>query len=360
MKAIQVHQFMELPSSLQGAGDDANYESSLSMNDDVPKPASLKKHQMLVRVFACSLSPGDVIMVQGSMILMHQPFPFIPGMDICGEIVDSNNSKDFKNGDIIVASNGMLPVGGMAEFMVINESEAVILPPGVSKEHGASSSSAITAHNAVMDYVKEGDRVLILGGSGGVGSAAIQIAKVHAKASFVATTSTQQDMCTDLGADRVINYKNEDWWTIEEFQRDNNKFDVIIDCAGGGNFYGRAEKVVKTGKQGGTFVAVTAIDEAYPDCGTVWKLMKFFGTMMTRVLYTKLTTSTLPKYSLLMPHDEVKARKKVLEWMEQGTLKIKLDGDCSLPFTAEGVRQAFIKVGSHHAHGKVVVTIAKE
>jgi NADPH:quinone reductase-like Zn-dependent oxidoreductase len=356
MKAIQVHKFMALPSSLQGS--DGNYDSFLSMKDDVPKPSPLKKHQMLVRVFACSLSPGDVIMVQGNMILMHQPFPFIPGMDICGEVVNSNDSKTFKNGDIIVASNGMLPVGGMAEFMVINESEAVILPQGVSKEHGASSSSAVTAHNAVIEHVKEGDRVLILGGSGGVGSAAIQIAKVHAKASFVATTSTQEVMCKDLGADRVINYKNEDWWTIEEFQHE--MFDVIIDCAGGGNFYGRAEKVLKTGTQGGTFVAVTAIDEAYPDCGTVWKLMKFFGTMMTRVVYTKLTTRTLPKYSLLMPHDEVKARKKVLEWMAQGTLKIKLDGDGSLPFTAEGVRQAFIKIGSHHAHGKVVVTIAKE
>ncbi len=297
-------------------------------------------------------------MVQGNMILMHQPFPFIPGMDICGEIVDSDDSKNFKNGDIIVASNGMLPIGGMAEFMVIHESEAVILPQGVSKEHGASSSSAITAHNAVMEHVQEGDRVLILGGSGGVGSAAIQIAKLHAKASFVATTSTQEVMCKDLGADRVINYKNDDWWTIEEFQHE--MFDVIIDCAGGGNFYGRAEKVLKNGKQGGTFVAVTAIDEAYPDCGTVWKLMKFFGTMMMRVVSTKLTTRTLPKYSLLMPHDEVKTRKKVLEWMAQGTLKIKLDGDCSLPFTAEGVRQAFIKVGSHHAHGKVVVTIATE
>jgi len=354
MKAIQVHQFMELPSSLQ---QEDGVDAFLSMCDDVPKP-SLKKQQMLVRVFACSLSPGDVIMVQGSMILMHQPFPFIPGMDICGEIVDDNGSTNFKNGDIVVASNGMSPVGGMAEFMAINESEAVILPPGVSKEHGAASSSAITSHNAVMENVKEGDRVLILGGSGGVGSAAIQIAKKHAKASFVATTSTQEDMCKDLGADRVINYKTTDWWTIEEFQRE--RFDVIIDCAGGRNFYGRAEKVLKTGKQGGTFVAVTAIDEAYPDCGTYWKLMKFFGTMISRVVYTKLTTRTLPNYALLMPHDEVKARKKVLEWMEQGTLKIKFDGNSSLPFTAEGVRQAFIKVGSHHAHGKVVVTIARE
>ena len=85
----------------------------------------------------------------------------------------------------MVASNGLNPIGGMAEYMVIDEGEAAILPPCVSKEQGASSSSAVTARNAVMDHVKEGDRVLILGGSGGVGSAAIQIAKTHAKASFV-------------------------------------------------------------------------------------------------------------------------------------------------------------------------------
>ena len=57
--------------------------------------------------------------------------------------------------------------------------------------------------------------------------------------------------------------------------------------------------------------------------------------------------------------DPFPGRKEVLEWMEQGSLKIKLDGDGPLPFTADGVRQAFIKVGSHHAHGKVVVTIAE-
>ena len=255
MKAIQVHQFMDLPSSLQ---EDGKVDALLSINGDVPKPTSLKKNQMLVRVLACSLSPGDVIMVQGNMIFMHQPFPFIPGMDICGEVVDSNGSANFKNDDVVVASNGLSPVGGMAEFMAIDMGEAAILPHGVSREQGASSSSAVTARNAVMDYVKAGDRVLILGGSGGVGSAAIQIAKTHAKASFVAVTSTQLDLCEELGADRVINYNDVDWWTVEEYQR--KKFDVVIDTVGGGNFYGRAEKVLKTGKEGGTFVAVTGDD----------------------------------------------------------------------------------------------------
>ena len=294
------------------------------------------------------------MMVQGNAIFMHQPFPFIPGMDICGQIVDSNGSSNFKNEDVVVASNGMSPIGGMAEFMVINEGEAVILPQGVSKEQGAASSSAVTSYNAIMDHVKAGDRVLILGGSGGVGSAAIQIAKTHANASLVVATSTQIGMCKELGADQVINYNDVDWWMVEEFQK--TKFDVIIDTVGGGNYYGRAEKVLKTGRRGGTFVAVTG-DDPQPDCRTVWKVLKFFYSMLATVIYTKLHTLTLPKYVPLMPYNEAKSRKAVLDWMEKGSLTIKFDTD-PLPFTVAGIRQAFIKVGSHHAHGKVVVNIA--
>merc|ERR1712071_599777 len=143
------------------------------------------------------------------------------------------------------------------------------------------------------DYAKEGDRVLILGGSGGVGSSAIQIAKKHKKASFVAATSTQAKLCTELGADRVIDYRKEDWWAIEEYRKE--KFDVIIDTVGGGNYYGRAEEVLKTGKKGGTFVAVTG-DDPQPDCRTYGKLLKFFSKMLGRAIYTKLKPSTLPKY----------------------------------------------------------------
>lgn len=357
MKAIQVHQFMDLPSSLVNVEDAKPLDAIMSMNEAVPKPTSLKKKTMLVKVLACSLSPGDVIMVQGNMLFMHQPFPFVPGMDICGIVEDNNESTQFAIGDVIVASNGMTPVGGMAEYMAIPEGQAVILPTGVSVDHGASSSSAITARNAVMDYVKEGDRVLILGGAGGVGSAAIQIAKQHAKASLIATTSTQVDLCKELGADIIIDYREQDWWSIEKFHE--TKFDVIIDTVGGGNYYGRAEKVLKTGKQGGSFVAVTG-DDPQPDCRTVRKIVKFFSSMLGRSIYTKMKTSTLPKHVLLMPYDEMSGRKEVLEWMKEGTLKIKLDGDKPLPFTADGVREAFVKIGGHHAHGKVCVRISEQ
>ena len=344
MKAIQVHQFVSDFSALEGKDD------ILSMSTDVPKP-SLKKKQVLIRVLACSISPGDVIMVHGNLIFMHESFPFIPGMDVCGVIVDANGSKKFNVGDVVVADNGMVPIGGMAEFMAVSEDEAVLKPPKLSIEECAASTSAITARNAVMDHVNVGDRVLILNGSGGVGSAAIQIAKKHAKASFVATTSSQIDFCKQLGADQVINYRLENWWEIPY----DKKFDVIIDCAGGGNFYGRAEKVLKTGKQGGKFVAVTG-DDTRPDCRTVWKAIKFFAAMPWRSIYTRLLkSSTLPRYILMMPYDFPQGRKQVLTWMEEGTLSIPLDN--KYEFSAESVRAAFTKVASGHAHGKVVVSM---
>jgi len=154
----------------------------------------------------------------------------------------------------------------------------------------------------------------------------------------------------------VINYQSQNWWEVDKFQED--KFDIIIDTVGGGNFYERAEKVLKTCKQGGSFVAVTG-DNPKPDCNTSWKLIKFFAKMGWQVLYPKLKTTTLPKYVLVVPHGETLGRKEVLDWMQEGSLTIKIDGNSPLPFTAEGVCQAFSKVGSGHAHGKVVVKIAE-
>lgn len=363
MKAIQVHEFIPDVSNIT--------ESQMTLSDDVSMPVP-QKHQMLIRVLACSLSPGDVIMAHGNLIFLHPAsFPFVPGMDVCGIVHDTNGHDDakFQKGDVIVAANGVSPVGGMAEYMAIDAAEAVRKPPTVQNiSQAAASSSAITALNAVMEHVQKGDRVLILGGSGGVGSAAIQIAKRHAGASFVATTSTREAFCKELGADRVINYRTENWWEVKEFSvSSSNKFDKIIDCVGGGNFYGRAEKVLKVGKEGGAFIAVTG-DDTKPDCRTVWKAIKFFAAMPWRPLYTSLRPRRFPKYVMIMPHDFAQGRAKVLEWMSKGELIIPLDGGekeedastpgaAAYPFTAKGVRDAFSKVASGHAHGKVVVSI---
>jgi len=346
MKAIQVNQFVSDFSKMD--------DSHMSLNTAVAKP-TLKKDEVLIKVSACSISPGDVIMVHGNLIFLHEAFPFVPGMDISGTVEDPNGHEDeFTKGDVVVAANGMSPVGGLAEYMAVSVAEVKHKPDSVNPLQAAASSSAITARNAVLDHVQKGDRVLILGGSGGVGSAAIQLAKSSmVQASFVATTSSQEDFCKKLGADMVINYHKSNWWEMmEEF--DNQKFDKIIDCVGGGNFYGKATQVLKPGKQGGEFIAVTG-DDTKPDCRTVWKAIKFFANLPWRPLYTRMQGRKLPHFTMLMPYDAPNGRSQVLEWMDQGKLSIPLEP--SYEFTSQGVRDAFTKVASGHAHGKVVISM---
>lgn len=116
-----------------------------------------------------------------------------------------------------------------------------------------------------------------------------------------------------MGVDRVINYRTQDWWKVPEFQQ--NKFDVIIDTVGGGNFDGCADQVCKTGKQGGIFVVVTG-DGNRPDRSTMWKFFRFLGKIMKQIIYTKFTTGRLPKYILLFPYDENNGRKDALEGVQ--------------------------------------------
>eukprot|EP00957_Ditylum_brightwellii_P002492 190824-Ditylum_brightwellii.AAC.1 len=115
MKAILVHDFVSDYESLEKT-------MTLSSEVEVPQP---KKDQILIRTMACSISPGDIIMVQGNLIFLHpEKFPFVPGMDVCGVVENPNGHTGFQKGDIVVASNGVSPVGGMAEYMAVSAFEA--------------------------------------------------------------------------------------------------------------------------------------------------------------------------------------------------------------------------------------------
>ena len=160
-------------------------KEKIQFSQDATPIPTLQGDEMLIQVLACSLSPGDIIMLGGNAIFLHpKSFPFVPGMDVCGKILNPNGSTDFQINDVVVAANGISPQGGLAQYMAIKKSEAVHKPDNVNILEAAASSSAITARNAVLDHVKEGDRVLILGGSGGVGSAAIALPPLPHKRTF--------------------------------------------------------------------------------------------------------------------------------------------------------------------------------
>ena len=204
-----------------------------------------------------SLSPGDWRMLSGQTDLIKKPksWPYVPGHDICGVIVDvdpeleekfasSNRSEptseqkeaptaaSFKKGDKVVGTWDLFGMGGIAEYCLVNYRFAALLPENLSFVEGAAlANSASHALGGVKNSnIKENSRVLVLGGSGAVGTCLIQLARLYG-ASYIAATSTHLDLLQELGVDRPIDYKNEKWWEIQEFI--DEPFDVIFDCAEG-------------------------------------------------------------------------------------------------------------------------------
>jgi NADPH:quinone reductase-like Zn-dependent oxidoreductase len=237
MKAIVVHAY--------GGPEVLNYE-------DVPRPEP-KENQMLVRVIAAAVNPVDGMIRSGEFAnYLHTTLPLVPGYDIAG-IVEKTGAKitKFKAGDSVYAYIGLKDGGGYAEFALATEDEASPKPKSLTFEQAAAVPLvAMTAWQALIDTAKlsAGQTVLIHGGSGGVGSLAIQIAKARG-AKVLATASTaNQDLLKQLGADVAIDY------TKTKFEEVAKDVDVVLDSVGKDTLV-RSYGVVK---KGGFIVSLVA------------------------------------------------------------------------------------------------------
>lgn len=215
MKAVAMHSF--------GGPEVLKYE-------DVPRPEP-KEDQILIRVVAASLNPVDAAVRQGYVKpLTGEKFPLITGYDVAG-VVEKAGAKvtKFKVGDAVYAFLSLKNGGGYAEYAVATEEEARLKAAGISFEQAAAVPLAgETAWQALIDTAKlqAGQTVLIHGGSGGVGSFAIQIAKATG-AKVIATASTaNQDLLKQLGADQAIDY------TAAKFEDIVKDVDVVLDAVG--------------------------------------------------------------------------------------------------------------------------------
>ncbi len=237
MKAIVIHEY--------GAPEVLKYE-------DVPRPEP-KENQILVRVIAAGVNPVDG-MIRSGMFAKYEKdvFPMIPGADIAG-VVEKAGSKitKFKAGDPVYAYVSLKNGGGYAEYAVATESKASPKPKLLTYvEAAAVPVVALTAWQALIDTAKlgAGQTVLIHGGSGGVGSFAIQIAKARG-AKVIATASTaNQDLLKQLGADVAIDY------TKTKFENVARDVDVVLDSVGKDTL-ARSYGVVK---KGGFIVSLVA------------------------------------------------------------------------------------------------------
>jgi NADPH:quinone reductase-like Zn-dependent oxidoreductase len=284
----------------------------------------LQDGAVLIKVHAASLNPIDNILRAGYLRQMLElSFPHVKGYDVSGTVVEvGKNVQGVKIGDEVFARPNQEDAGAIAEFARIQENELAIKPANISHEEAASVPLAgLTAWQALVTKgnIKEGDKVLIHAGSGGVGTLAIQIAK-HFGA-FVATTTSAKnvELVKDLGADLVIDY------TSQAFEGEVSNYDLVFDTIGGETL-SRSFEVLK---KGGTVVSVKDQDkeglaEKY-GVGFEWFFMWPDGEMLT----------------------------ELGRLISEGTIKTVIDST----YPMDQAAAAFDRLATGRAKGKIVVSV---
>lgn len=206
------------------------------------EPPKIKPDQLLVKVRASCVNPVDWKIRKGMLkFITGNQFPIILGFDLSGDVVEVGSQVTrFKVGDAIYGNVG-LPGGGYAEFAAVPEKSVAPKPTNMSYEEAAAVPvAALTALQSLRDlgHIQLGQSVLVNGGSGGVGTFAVQIAKALG-ATVTATCSTKNiDVIKSLGADRVIDYKQQD------FTQESAQYDIILDAVAKQSFF-NCQKVLK-------------------------------------------------------------------------------------------------------------------
>ena len=198
---------------------------------EVEKPA-IKPDQMLVKVFASSVNPIEWKMRKGMLkILTGNNFPITLGFDVSGEVVEIGEQVTrFKPGDLIYARMDQLTGGAYAEYAAVAEKAAALKPTTMTHEEAAAVPLAgMTALQALRDEgeFEAGQKVLINGASGGVGTYALQIARVLGASQITGVCGGKNaDLVKSLGADSVIDYSQQD------FTKGAVKYDIVFDVVG--------------------------------------------------------------------------------------------------------------------------------
>jgi NADPH:quinone reductase-like Zn-dependent oxidoreductase len=291
---------------------------------DVEKPKPTD-NEVLVQIIAVSVNAMDYRSMSMGMIPKNRIF----GADIAGRVESlGNNIHQFKSGDEVIGDLSDHGSGGFAEYAVAPEKALTLKPANISFEEAAALPvAATTALRALRDKgnIQQGQKVLIVGSSGGVGTFAVQLAKYYGAIVTAVCSSRNVEQSLSIGADKVIDY------TIEDFSKSNDSYDLIL--AVNGNH--RLSVYKRMLNPQGIYVMVG---------GALSQIIRsiVFGRFMS-IGSRKMHTLT------------VKSSQKDLEFLAKlagdGKIKSLIESRYSLDKTAEAMRY----VNEGHARGKVVI-----
>lgn len=326
MKALQIVKYGEI-------------KDSLAFNE-VNKP-TVQANDVLIEVKAAAINPIDKSIILGNLQgMLPIPLPSTSAYDVSGIVVETGNEvSNFEIGDLVYSRVPQEQMGTLAEFVAVT-SDAVSKKPGnISFEEAASLPLAGLTALQSLEYagIKENDKVLIHAGSGGVGSFAIQCAKAKGAYVYTTTSTSNVQWVKELGADRVIDYKTEDYKSIAK------DVDIVFDTLGK-NYSLESFEVVK---QGGIVVSVVGpLDEASA---------KMFG-MADYKLPEELANASSEKnaeYKFIFMHPNGAHLNEIKSMIEDEKIKPIIDKVYSF---SEGV-DAFTHLASGRAKGKIVIKI---
>ena len=320
----------------------------------IATPPLPNKNQLVMKVEAVSLSPSDYRILTGACDLLKKPssFPYVPGGDVSGIVHLTHESEmDFQPGDRVFATWDSLGFGGLAEYYLVDRQYVYKIPEGVGfLEAAGMADSPVNALLAVEDaQIGQGDRVLVLGGSGAVGTGVLQLAR-RKGASYIATTTTDETLAKHLGADKVIDYTKDKWYEVDL----GGKMDVIIDMAEGRTAWENCPKVLKGRSEGGRFVA-GVVNDWHIEIRRISDFVSWGWGPLSRWLRS-LVDWRLPKYTMLFPAPRGNSMERFLEIRKSG-FEVVLDPRGPWEFSSEGVTDAFEVMIARKGHGKVVIAV---
>ncbi|SCM96004.1 Uncharacterized protein BWINRASL_03227 [Bacillus mycoides] len=314
---------------------------------EVPTP-EINEYEVLAEIHAASINPIDFKIRDGKVkMLLKYEMPLILGNDFSGVIVKVGAKVTrFKVGDEIYARPRKDKIGTFAEYIAIHEDDIALKPKNLSFEEAASIPLVgLTSYQALHDIMQlqQGQKILIHAGSGGVGTFAIQLAKIMG--ATVATTASEAgaNLVKSLGADEIINYKT------EKFEDILTNYDAVFDTIGGSTL----EKSFDIIKSGGNIVSVSGMPNARfgKEFGS-----GFFKTLLFSLASNKLTSLEKKhnaQYSFLFMKPSGDQLRIIANYIEAGKIKPIIDR----VFSFEDAQKAMEYSESGRAKGKIIVKI---
>ena len=323
-------------------------EEKLKLQGDVPLPkaaGSLGNGQVLVKVGAMSVNPIDYKLAEIPIISrLILGTPSSPGLDFAGTVVATGSAEQsLKTGQRVLGRfEGPTQYGTLCEYVVADAKGIVPISNKIRIEDAAAATTtAITAYQTLVPFVKEGQSVFINGGSGGVGTYGIQFAKALGCHVTTCCSGANVDLCRSLGADVVIDYRSKD--VVEELKKGSRRYDLIVDNVG------------TTPSLFWTCAQFTTPKADYVQVGAALSLGATFD-MAKRKLWPSWLGGAGRPWQFAAVGNKQEDFLQIERWMQEGKVKSVVDE----VFAYDNAPRAYAKLKTGRARGNIVVIVADE